>query len=84
MPGDQPGAENMRGHVLAQDLLKFLRKLFRGDGRLQTFRIVGEYEADPGCRSIAYVSLLARHRIGKQVSEAAQMCGHEIEIVAVE
>jgi transcription elongation GreA/GreB family factor len=56
----------------------------RDDGRRQTFRIVGEDEADPRCGSIAYVSPLAHHLIGKQVGEAVEVDGHEIEIVAVE
>jgi transcription elongation GreA/GreB family factor len=58
--------------------------VLRDDGRRQTFRIVGEDEADPRCGSIAYVSPLAHHLIGKQVDEAVEVDGHEIEIVAVE
>jgi transcription elongation GreA/GreB family factor len=58
--------------------------ILRDDGRRQTFRIVGEDEANPRCGSIAYVSPLAHHLIGKQVGEAVAMAGHEIEIVAVE
>ena len=56
--------------------------ILRDDGRRQTFRIVGEDEADPRSGSIAYVSPLARRLIGKQVGEAVEMDGHEIEIVA--
>ena len=56
----------------------------RDDGRRQTFRIVGEDEADPRGGSIAYVSPLAHHIIGKQVGDAVEMDGHEIEIVAVD
>jgi transcription elongation GreA/GreB family factor len=56
----------------------------RDDGRRQTFRIVGEDEADPRGGSIAYVSPLARRLIGKRVGEAVEMDGHEIEIVAIE
>jgi transcription elongation GreA/GreB family factor len=58
--------------------------VLREDGRRQTFRIVGEDEADPRAGSIAYVSPLARHLIGKQVGEAVEMDGHEIDLVAVE
>ena len=43
--------------------------ILRDDGRRQTFRIVGEDEADPRAGSIAYVSPLAHHLIGKQVGE---------------
>ena len=37
----------------------------RDDGRRQTFRIVGEDEADPAKGSISYVSPLARQLVGK-------------------
>jgi transcription elongation GreA/GreB family factor len=56
-------------------------EILRDDGRRQTFRIVGEDEADPRAGSIAYVSPLAHHLIGKQIGEAVEMDGHEIEIV---
>jgi transcription elongation GreA/GreB family factor len=58
--------------------------ILRDDGRRQTFRIVGEDEADPRSGSIAYVSPLAHRLIGKRVGEAVEMDGHEIEVVAVE
>ena len=58
--------------------------ILRDDGRRQTFRFVGEDEADPRAGSIAYVSPLARLLIGKRVGEAVEMDGHEIEIVAIE
>ena len=58
--------------------------ILRDDDRRQTFRIVGEDEADPRSGSIAYVSPLAHRLIGKRVGEAVAMDGHEIEIVAVE
>jgi transcription elongation GreA/GreB family factor len=40
--------------------------LERDDGRLQTFRIVGEDEADPASGSVSYVSPLAQALLGKQ------------------
>ena len=58
--------------------------ILRDDGRRQTFRIVGEDEADPRGGSIAYVSPLAHRLIGKRVGEAMEMGGREIEVVAVE
>jgi transcription elongation GreA/GreB family factor len=58
--------------------------ILRDDGRRQTFRIVGEDEADPRGGSIAYVSPLAHLLIGKPVGGAVEMDGREIEIVAVE
>ncbi|HEY3623143.1 MAG TPA: transcription elongation factor GreA [Roseiarcus sp.] len=56
----------------------------RGDGRRQTFRIVGEDEADPGAGSISYVSPVARALIGKAVGDRVVLGGHEIEVLAVE
>ena len=53
------------------------------NGRRQTFRVVGEDEADPRGGSIAYVSPLAHRLIGKRVGEAVEMDGREIEVVAV-
>src|SRR3984957_14124053 len=50
----------------------------------QTFRIVGEDEADPRGGSIAYVSPLARLLIGQRVGEAVELDGREIEVVAIE
>jgi transcription elongation GreA/GreB family factor len=58
--------------------------ILRDDNRRQTFRIVGEDEADPRGGSIAYVSPLARLLIGKRVGEAVEMDGREIEVVAIE
>lgn len=58
--------------------------ILREDARRQTFRIVGEDEADPRAGSIAYVSPLAQRLIGKRVGEAVEMDGREIEVVAVE
>jgi transcription elongation GreA/GreB family factor len=56
----------------------------RGDGRRQTFRIVGEDEADPRAGSISYVSPVARALIGKAVGDRVVLGGHEIEVLAVE
>ena len=55
----------------------------RDDGRQQTFAIVGEDEADPHKGSISYVSPMARALIGKAVGDAANVAGHEIEILAI-
>jgi transcription elongation GreA/GreB family factor len=43
--------------------------IVRDDGRKQTFRIVGEDEADPAQGSISYVSPLARAMLGKIVGD---------------
>ncbi|GLK77479.1 transcription elongation factor GreB [Methylopila jiangsuensis] len=55
----------------------------REDGRRQTFRIVGEDEADPAKGSVSYVSPLARALIGKRAGDAATLPNGEVEIVAV-
>jgi transcription elongation GreA/GreB family factor len=55
----------------------------REDGRRQTFRIVGEDEADPARGSVSYVSPLARALLGKGVGDVAPVNGAEVEVVAV-
>lgn len=55
----------------------------REDGRVQTWRIVGEDEADPKAGSISYVSPLAQALLGKRVGEEATAAGQAVEIVAV-
>jgi transcription elongation GreA/GreB family factor len=55
----------------------------REDGREQTFRIVGEDEADPARGTISHVSPLARSLIGKGVGEVAQLGNSEVEIRAI-
>ncbi len=54
----------------------------RADGRRQTFRIVGEDEADPAAGSISYVSPLARALMGKSAGDVVSVAG-EVEIVSV-
>lgn len=55
----------------------------REDGRRQTFRIVGEDEADPAKGSVSHVSPAAVALMGKSVGDLATFGGHEVEIVAV-
>jgi transcription elongation GreA/GreB family factor len=55
----------------------------REDGRKQTFRIVGEDEADPAQGSVSYVSPLARALLGKTEGDVATVGGAEVEVVAV-
>ncbi|WP_269716144.1 transcription elongation factor GreA [Caulobacter sp. NIBR2454] len=55
----------------------------REDGRRQTFRIVGEDEADPAQGAVSYVSPLAQAVLGKAVGEEAVVAGAEVEIVAL-
>lgn len=58
--------------------------IVRDDGRRQTYRIVGEDEADPRLGMISYVSPLARRLVGKRVGDFVDMDGHEIELVAID
>lgn len=54
----------------------------RGDGRRQTYAIVGDDEADPARGSVSYVSPLAKAVIGRQVGDVVMLAGQEVEIVA--
>ena len=56
----------------------------REDGRRQTWRIVGEDEADPAAGSVSHVSPLARALLGKRVADEAEVAGQTVEIVAVD
>ena len=55
----------------------------RDDGRKQTYRIVGEDEAEPRQGTISYVSPLARRMIGRAVGDYVDVDGNEIEILAI-
>ena len=57
--------------------------IIRDDDRRQTYRIVGEDEADPRVGTISYVSPLARRLIGKRVGDFIDMGRHEIQILAI-
>ena len=57
--------------------------IVRDDGRKQTFRIVGEDEADPAAGSISHVSPLARALIGKRVGDTVPAGQDEAEITAI-
>jgi transcription elongation GreA/GreB family factor len=56
----------------------------REDGRTQTWRIVGEDEADPARGSVSHVSPLARALIGKRIGDEAMIAGQSVEIIAVD
>jgi transcription elongation GreA/GreB family factor len=55
----------------------------RDTGRVQTFRIVGEDEANPNRGSISYVSPLARALLGKETGDEAQAGGAGLEIISI-
>lgn len=56
----------------------------RNDGRNQTFRIVGEDEADPAAETLSYVAPLARALIGKEVGDTVKVGQSEAEILQIE
>jgi transcription elongation GreA/GreB family factor len=57
--------------------------IVRDDGREQTFRIVGEDEADPSHGSVSHVSPLARALFGKSVGDVLRVGAGEAEITAI-
>jgi transcription elongation GreA/GreB family factor len=57
--------------------------IVRGDDRHQTFRIVGEDEADPARGTISHASPLARALFGKGVGDTIAIAGGEAEIVEI-
>ena len=57
--------------------------VLREDDTAQTFRIVGEDEADPAQGSISYVAPLARAITGKSVGDVVEVNGHEVEITMI-
>ena len=57
--------------------------ILREDGRRQTFRIVGEDEADPSAGTLSYVSPVAQALMGKQVGDVVEAGAAEAEIVEI-
>lgn len=57
--------------------------ILREDGRKQSYRIVGEDEADPNRGSVSHVSPLAQAVLGKGVGEEIVIAGQDAEIVAI-
>jgi transcription elongation GreA/GreB family factor len=55
----------------------------RSDGRVQTYRIVGEDEADPKAGSISFVSPVARSLMGKTAGDIVGSATQELEIIAI-
>ena len=55
----------------------------RGGGRRESYRIVGEDEADPSRASISYVSPVARALMGKQVGDVVRAGSSEAEILEI-
>lgn len=57
--------------------------IVREDGRRQTFRIVGEDEADPAKGTISHVAPLAQALMGQGVGDVVRVAGGEAEIVEI-
>jgi transcription elongation GreA/GreB family factor len=57
--------------------------IVREDERRQTFRIVGEDEADPAHGTISHASPLARALFGKAIGEVVVIAGGEAEILEI-
>lgn len=55
----------------------------RDDGRVQTYRIVGEDEADPKAGSISFVSPVARLMMGRAVGDVVTVNDQDLEIIAI-
>lgn len=55
----------------------------RDDGRVQTYRIVGEDEADPKAGTISHASPIARVLSGKAVGDVAALGDAELQITAI-
>ncbi len=56
----------------------------RDDGRIQSFRIVGQDEADPAKGLLSYVAPLARALLGRRVGDTVPVGSGEAEIIAIE
>jgi len=57
--------------------------IMRDDARQQTYRIVGEDEADPSRGTISFVSPLARAVIGKQLGDTGRVGKSDLEVLGI-
>ncbi|HEU0018522.1 MAG TPA: transcription elongation factor GreA [Methyloceanibacter sp.] len=57
--------------------------ILREDGRRQTYRIVGEDEADPSAGTLSFVSPVAQALMGKQAGDVVEAGAGEAEIVEI-
>lgn len=55
----------------------------RHDGRVETFRIVGEDEAEPSAKTISHLSPFARAVTGKSVGDHIEISGEDAQILAI-
>ena len=68
------------------DLVLFGRRVTfrREDGRTQSFRIVGEDEADAAQGMISHISPIAKALLGKRVGDVTAINDSELEVISVE
>jgi transcription elongation GreA/GreB family factor len=57
--------------------------ILRDDGRKQTWRIVGEDEANPSNGSVSYVSPLAQALLGKRIGDEVAVGAGRAEIIDI-
>jgi transcription elongation GreA/GreB family factor len=57
--------------------------IVRDDGRRQTWRIVGEDEADPRSGTLSFVSPVAKALMGKQIGDVVRAGTSDAEIVEI-
>jgi transcription elongation GreA/GreB family factor len=55
----------------------------RSDGRSQTFRLVGEDEADPKAGTLSYVSPVGKELMGREAGETIRIASQEATIVSI-
>jgi transcription elongation GreA/GreB family factor len=73
--GDEPAGDRVRfGSRVTLD---------KGAGRMVTYRIVGEDEADPTRGTLSYVSPLAQAIMGQTIGDAVTVGPTKAEIVAI-
>lgn len=58
--------------------------IIRDDGREQTYRIVGEDEADPTHGTLSHISPLARALFGRRIGEVVPAGSGEAKILKIE
>jgi transcription elongation GreA/GreB family factor len=74
----EPAADKSKVHFGATVTVR------RDDGRAQTFRIVGEDEAEPARGTVSHVSPLARAVLGGQIGDTVEVPGGEAIIMGIE
>ena len=73
----EPAADKSKVHFGATATVR------RDDGRAQTFRIVGEDEAEPARGTISYVSPLGRALLGGMVGDTVEVPGGNATIIEI-